>query len=560
MLPPRRRTSSTLALLAATVLLGTLTAAPALADDASPGSTPGTSAATSEPNPAPEPGPEPGPEPVPDPEPAPEPAPEPEPEPEPTPEPAPEPQPEPGTAVDPDVETAPEPDVAPGHEVAPPTKSQEHGLAQLAPGPVIVSGDSAIVVEATSAAGADVPIEFSISGGWSDSPLIVNGCGVSEEPIDSVFDFFGLDLLGISFGTSTSASTQLPVGSYYGACVWAPFELFNFENYQFHVFTIEVKDPLPTVTVPADQEAAAVDADGAPVEFTVSGSDVIDGALPVTCTKAGDVPVTSGDVFPIGTTTVTCTVTNSRDVEASDTFDVHVGHPDPTVTVPENQVVEATGPNGAAVAFEATGADFVGSPLVPECRQGGEPGDVITSGATFPLGDTEVRCTVEDSWGDVTTEAFLVSVVDTTGPELTLPDDITVEATGPAGARVEFVATATDLVAGPVPVACAPASGSTFALGTTEVTCTATDGPADQRAARAVATSDSFDVTVTEPAAAEEPDGDTGGATDSAGGHGGQAVPAAALPDTGAPALTLPLLLAGGLLVAGSALVLRRKA
>ena len=71
--------------------------------------------------------------------------------------------------------------------------------------------------------------------------------------------------------------------------------------------------------------------------------------------------------------------------------------------------------------------------------------------------------------------SFGVSVVDTTPPAITVPAPITAEATGPAGAAVTYSATASDLVDGAVPVTCVPPSGSTFALGTTTVTCGATD-------------------------------------------------------------------------------------
>jgi hypothetical protein len=68
---------------------------------------------------------------------------------------------------------------------------------------------------------------------------------------------------------------------------------------------------------------------------------------------------------------------------------------------------------------------------------------------------------------------------DTTPPVLTVPANMAVEATGPAGAVVTFAASATDDVGGVpvdgVPVICTPPSGSTFTIGTTTVTCTATD-------------------------------------------------------------------------------------
>lgn len=59
-------------------------------------------------------------------------------------------------------------------------------------------------------------------------------------------------------------------------------------------------------------------------------------------------------------------------------------------------------------------------------------------------------------------------------PALALPNAITAEATGPAGATVSYSASAYDAFGG-APVSCSPASGATFALGTTSVTCAASN-------------------------------------------------------------------------------------
>lgn len=60
-------------------------------------------------------------------------------------------------------------------------------------------------------------------------------------------------------------------------------------------------------------------------------------------------------------------------------------------------------------------------------------------------------------------------------PSLTLPADMTVNATSPAGATVVYEVTATDDSDPSPEIACTPASGSTFPIGTTVVSCTATD-------------------------------------------------------------------------------------
>jgi hypothetical protein len=69
------------------------------------------------------------------------------------------------------------------------------------------------------------------------------------------------------------------------------------------------------------------------------------------------------------------------------------------------------------------------------------------------------------------------SFADVTPPTISgTPGDITTQPTSLAGATVTYTApTATDLADGTVSVTCSPASGSTFALGTTLVTCSAHD-------------------------------------------------------------------------------------
>ena len=73
--------------------------------------------------------------------------------------------------------------------------------------------------------------------------------------------------------------------------------------------------------------------------------------------------------------------------------------------------------------------------------------------------------------------------------EVTVPADATLEATSAAGAALTYTASAVDSTGEPVPVTCTPASGSIFPLGTTTVTCTATD-------AHGNVTTQTFQVTV----------------------------------------------------------------
>jgi hypothetical protein len=76
-------------------------------------------------------------------------------------------------------------------------------------------------------------------------------------------------------------------------------------------------------------------------------------------------------------------------------------------------------------------------------------------------------------------QAFLLTP-DTTPPELQFPDDIVAEATSKDGAEVTYAATSTDENPTEPEVSCIPSSGSTFALGETTVSCTATDKAGNQ--------------------------------------------------------------------------------
>src|SRR5262249_58557843 len=80
---------------------------------------------------------------------------------------------------------------------------------------------------------------------------------------------------------------------------------------------------------------------------------------------------------------------------------------------------------------------------VVEVRAG--PIRTPTWGATFALGTTTVTCTATDAHDNPATGTFAVTVQDTTAPTISLPNDVTAEATGPNGAPVTFKTSAIDL-------------------------------------------------------------------------------------------------------------------
>ena len=139
----------------------------------------------------------------------------------------------------------------------------------------------------------------------------------------------------------------------------------------------------------------------------------------------------------------------------------------PVLQLPPNQTREATGPGGEVVTFSVSASDNVDDDVWVRCSP--------ESWSTFVLGTTTVSCTATDHMKNTASGSFTVTVRDTTPPALTLPIVPTVKTTRPEGTVVSFSASAHDTVSGNVPVVFKPASGSTFPVGTTSVSATATD-------------------------------------------------------------------------------------
>jgi hypothetical protein len=149
-------------------------------------------------------------------------------------------------------------------------------------------------------------------------------------------------------------------------------------------------------------------------------------------------------------------------------FTVHVVDTTaPTLILPGTITANATSPLGAVVTYSASASDLVDGSLSVSCNP--------ASGSTFPLGLTTVNCSATDTHGNSASDSFLVNVQDPGAPIITVPADMTLEATNSAGAIVNYSVSATDAVDGPIAVSCIPASGNSFGFGTTTVNCSATD-------------------------------------------------------------------------------------
>ncbi|KPJ64049.1 hypothetical protein AMK68_02510, partial [candidate division KD3-62 bacterium DG_56] len=99
----------------------------------------------------------------------------------------------------------------------------------------------------------------------------------------------------------------------------------------------------------------------------------------------------------------------------------------------------------------------------------------------FPVGETLVTWTACDAAGNCSSCGQLVTVNDTEPPSISCPGDMTVGTDpGECSAVVTYSCDAADNCPGES-CSCNPPSGSTFSLGTTTVTCTATDAAGNER-------------------------------------------------------------------------------
>jgi pectin methylesterase-like acyl-CoA thioesterase len=171
-----------------------------------------------------------------------------------------------------------------------------------------------------------------------------------------------------------------------------------------------------------------------------------------------------------------------------------------TVTQPGYEGTTATGTlvinkANAAITLGNLSQTFDGTPKAVSVAT--EPAGInvavtYNGSATAPVeaGTYAVTATVNDANYEGSASATLtINEAPNTAPVLSLPSDLTLEATNASGAVATFTATATDAEDGQLGVALSHPSGSAFPLGTTTVTATTQDS-------KGLTATGSFNVTV----------------------------------------------------------------
>jgi len=248
--------------------------------------------------------------------------------------------------------------------------------------------------------------------------------------------------------------------------------------------TITVTDPTPpTIAAPANV-TAYTGASATSCSTTVS--DAVLGAATAS-DNCGGVTVTrspAGNTFPVGDTTVTWTATDAAGNTATATQTVTVvDNTPPTVTPPAN-VTAYTGVGAVSCSTVVSDAVLGAAAADDNCAGVGTvTRSGVPSGNVFPVGTTTLTYSVTDAHGNSASATQTVTVIDNTPPVVAPPPNITVYLPLHSTATSMTVsyptqATATDNCDGPIPsgsISYNPSSGSTFPVGTTTVTVSATD-------------------------------------------------------------------------------------
>lgn len=241
-------------------------------------------------------------------------------------------------------------------------------------------------------------------------------------------------------------------------------------------FTVTVNDnQAPTITCPANK---VVGSDPNLCSATVSYSTP---SASDNCALAPNSPslqsgIASGGIFPKGQTTVVWRATDESGLTKTCSFRVTVNDTQaPNISCPAAQSVSTSAGScsSASVTYATPTATDNCAPTPTVVRIGG-----LASGASFPLGITNVVWRAIDGSGGSSTCSFAVTVTDVASPTITCPNNVAV--TAPAGQCSMPVAYATPTATDncsvqQVLLLSGLASGSTFPQGVTTNTWRAVD-------------------------------------------------------------------------------------
>ncbi|NWK05424.1 HYR domain-containing protein [Marine Group I thaumarchaeote] len=245
------------------------------------------------------------------------------------------------------------------------------------------------------------------------TPTIISPQDILAEAVDPTMNYIGIgeldaaDDVGIESVTNDKPIT-FPFGS--TTVTWTVTDTSgNISQATQVVILVDTTDP--EIIVPSDIVAEATDLSGTMIELGEATAHDVMGIVSVTEHPPG--------FFVLGETTVTWTVTDTSGNSASATQIVTiVDTTSPIITAPDSITAEATSADSNTVALgNPVSSDLVDIPSISN-----------NAPDVFPLGETTVTWTAVDESGNSASATQTVTIVDTTSPELTMPEDVMISA------------------------------------------------------------------------------------------------------------------------------------
>jgi uncharacterized repeat protein (TIGR01451 family) len=319
-----------------------------------------------------------------------------------------------------------------------------NGLSTLA-GAVFPLGTTTVTWTVTDGSGNTADCSFTITVQDTENPTITcaadqtrdNDTGLcTYTAVGNEFDptFYGDNCTGSTItndfnGLSTLAGAVFPLGT--TTVTWTVTD--GSGNTADCSFTITVQDTEnPTITCAADQTR---DNDAGLCTYTAVGNEFDPTFYGDNCTGStitndfNGLSTLAGAVFPLGTTTVTWTVTDGSGNTADCSFMVTVEDNEaPVINCVGNQTVNADAGvctyTHSGIGWDATGSDNCNvASLIYELSGSSSGSGTTLNGVIFNSGNTIVTWTITDNSGNTSTCSYTVTVVDTEIPTIVCPGD-----------------------------------------------------------------------------------------------------------------------------------------
>ncbi|HSD05330.1 MAG TPA: HYR domain-containing protein, partial [Nitrosopumilaceae archaeon] len=319
-------------------------------------------------------------------------------------------------------------------------------------------GQTLVTWTATDAAGNSAFVTQMVTVSDTLPPTLVLPADVVAEATSHDHNIISIgqatteDLIGVS-----SITNNAPAEFGFGQTIvtWTAVDTFGNTISANQTITI-IDTTSPQLAVPKDIIAEATDPTSNIIDVGNADATDIIGIASVT----NNAP----DSFPIGITPVTWVAidTSGNSVNATQTVTIN-DTTSPVVVVPADVIVEATSSSGSVISIgNADATDITGISSITN-----------DAPATFPVGETIVTWTATDNSGNSANATQKITVVDTTSPTLSVPEDVIFEALAPIGNSISIGDASADDLVGVVTIT--NDAPSSFPLGETIVTWTATD-------------------------------------------------------------------------------------